>query len=40
MQEIGRKYRTAVYGGMFARWVFSDKSGAIFKLRNGAVYAH
>ena len=36
MQEIGRKYPNCGYGGMFGRWVFSDKPKPYHSFGNGA----
>jgi len=36
MQEIGRKYPDCGYGGMFARWVFSDTPKPYNSFGNGA----
>lgn len=36
MQEIGRKYPNCGYGGMFARWMFSDNPEPYHSLGNGA----
>ncbi|MDI6605076.1 MAG: ADP-ribosylglycohydrolase family protein [Thermoanaerobacteraceae bacterium] len=36
MQEIGRKYPDCGYGGMFARWVFSDNPEPYNSFGNGA----
>jgi len=36
MQEIGRKYPNCGFGGMFRRWVFSDKPAPYNSFGNGA----
>jgi len=36
MQEIGRKYPDCGYGGMFARWMFSDNPEPYNSFGNGA----
>ena len=36
MQEIGRKYPTCGFGGMFHRWVFSDEPRPYNSFGNGA----
>ena len=36
MQEIGRKYPNCGYGGLFSRWVFSDKPEPYDSYGNGA----
>lgn len=36
MQEIGGKYPNCGYGGMFGKWVFSDKPEAYNSFGNGA----
>jgi len=36
MQEIGRKYPNCGFGGMFQRWVFSDKPAPYNSFGNGA----
>lgn len=36
MQEIGRKYPDCGYGGMFAKWVFSDDPQPYNSFGNGA----
>jgi ADP-ribosyl-[dinitrogen reductase] hydrolase len=36
MQEIGSQYRNCGYGGMFARWIFSDHPEPYNSFGNGA----
>jgi len=36
MQEIGRKYPNCGFGGMFGKWVFSDKPAPYNSFGNGA----
>ncbi len=36
MQEIGRKYPSCGYGGMFGRWIFSDNPKPYNSFGNGA----
>ena len=36
MQEIGRKYPSCGYGGMFSQWVFNDEPEPYNSYSNGA----